>query len=211
MDEKGDAVFATKEFKVGEVIFEELPSVLCPYDRRVVCFHCCVPLESINESARRLSGDNKTNFYSIIPVDKKPEMIEDDITKLRFCCVSCHKKAMDSYFATFRGKWQEFKTIEAWILRNKGPPHDLATLMGLFKILCMDGQNCPNFEAVNKMIASRQRVNIDRFTKVIHEKMKINNVFQQHSNNTPKNLSRWATIMAANFQMGTVSPLRVGS
>ena len=42
------------------------------------------------------------NFAQIIPTDKKPEVIQDEITKLRFCCAACYKKAMDSYFTTFR-------------------------------------------------------------------------------------------------------------
>ena len=44
----------------------------------------------------------KINFAQIIPTDKKPEVIQDEITKLRFCCAACYKKAMDSYFTTFR-------------------------------------------------------------------------------------------------------------
>ena len=59
VDERGDAVFAKTEFQPGDVIFSELPTVLCPYDRRLVCFHCCLPIESINEAARRMAKDPK--------------------------------------------------------------------------------------------------------------------------------------------------------
>ena len=125
-------MFSREDFKTGQTIFSEQPAVLCPYDRRLVCFHCCTPLESINEAARRMAKDPKVlfsfrhrvivvkvEFAQIIPTDKKPEIIQDDITKLRFCCTKCHKDAMDSYFMTFRGKWLQFRNIEDWILRNK--------------------------------------------------------------------------------------------
>ena len=62
--------------------------------------------------------------------------------------------------------------------RNKGPPHDLATLMAMFKLLCMQAQGCPNFEKVESMIASRKSDNMQRFAKAIHQKMKTNNIFR---------------------------------
>ena len=47
--------------------------------------------------------------------------------------------------------------------------------------------------------------NMKRFTKVIHEKMKTNNIFNDSNPNT---MFRWASIIAANFQIGTVSPIK---
>lgn len=72
-----------------------------------------------NKACQRLSKDKKLKLFTVIPTDKKPDIIEDDITKMRFCSASCYRKAMDSYFSTFRGKWIQFKNIEHWILANK--------------------------------------------------------------------------------------------
>lgn len=111
VDEKGDGVYATKEFKgktatfsekinhysAGETIFDEVPAVLCPHDRRFCCFHCCKPIESINQAVQRMAKDPKLKFFQIIPTEKKPEIIIDDITKAGFlshsldykCILSC--------------------------------------------------------------------------------------------------------------------------
>ena len=136
----------------GEKIFDEVPAVLCPHDRRFCCFHCCKPIESVNQAVQRMAKDPKLKFFQVIPTEKKPDIIIDDITKacfwnwpiwietdfriyfgapvdkffimkngwkLRFCCAECYKAAMDSYFATFRGKWLQYRNIEDWIVRNK--------------------------------------------------------------------------------------------
>ena len=133
-------------FSAGDKIFDEVPAVLCPHDRRFCCFHCCKPIESVNQAVQRMAKDPKLKFFQIIPTEKKPDIIIDDITKawfwiqdhfkvshypivschtfenhgkLRFCCAECYKAAMDSYFATFRGKWLQYRNIEDWIIRNK--------------------------------------------------------------------------------------------
>ena len=76
-----------------------------------------------------------------------------------------------------RSKWFEFKVIENWVLVNKGPIHDLATVMALMKMLCMKAQKCPNFAEIDDMVNSRNLGNIAKFTKVVHMKLKTQNVF----------------------------------
>ena len=61
----------------------------------------------------------------------------------------------------------------------------------------------PRFTLV--VMKSSKTENMKRFTKVIHEKMKINNIFNDSNPNT---MFRWASIIAANFQIGTVSPIK---
>ena len=68
-------------YSAGETIFDEVPAVLCPHDRRFCCFHCCKPIESINQAVQRMAKDPKLKFFQIIPTEKKPEIIIDDITK----------------------------------------------------------------------------------------------------------------------------------
>ena len=55
------------------------------------------------------------------------------------------------------------------------------------------------------IMKSPKTENMKRFTKVIHEKMKTNNIFNDSNPNT---MFRWASIIAANFQIGTVSPIK---
>ena len=55
------------------------------------------------------------------------------------------------------------------------------------------------------IMKSSKTENMKRFTKVIHEKMKTNNIFNDSNPNT---MFRWASIIAANFQIGTVSPIK---
>lgn len=61
-DTKGKALFATKSFTKGDVIFEEKPLVCvqfvwnAEYKYRA-CDHCLRSLESAQDMARRLSGD----------------------------------------------------------------------------------------------------------------------------------------------------------
>ena len=49
---------------------------------------------------------------------------------------------------------------------------------------------------------------MERFAKVVHTKMKQNNIFNDTSD---KILGKWASIFAANFQLGSVSPVKVSS
>lgn len=58
------------EYEVGDVIFEEYPALCIPRDRDYACFHCALPLESINEAASRLSK-NKHELFEMMPMNKK--------------------------------------------------------------------------------------------------------------------------------------------
>ena len=71
-------------FSAGEKIFDEVPAVLCPHDRRFCCFHCCKPIESVNQAVQRMAKDPKLKFFQVIPTEKKPDIIIDDITKACF-------------------------------------------------------------------------------------------------------------------------------
>jgi len=75
-------------------------------------------------------------------MNKKPQIITDESTELKFCGIKCYQKAQDEYLQVYRSKWAEFKAIENWILINKGPAHDQATLIALMKMLCMRAQEC---------------------------------------------------------------------
>ena len=81
---------------MGETIFDELPAVLCPHDRRFCCFHCCKPIESVNQAVQRMAKDPKLKFFQVIPTDKKPDIIIDDITKACFLILKLwfHKIAL---------------------------------------------------------------------------------------------------------------------
>ena len=63
----------------------------------------------------------------MIPVDKKPDIICDETTELKFCGKFCYQEAQKHYLQVLKSKWTEFKAIENWILINKGPPHDQGT------------------------------------------------------------------------------------
>ena len=53
-------------------------------------------------------------------MDKKPDVITDESTELKFCCLNCYQEAQSSYLQVLRSKWTEFKAIENWMLLNKG-------------------------------------------------------------------------------------------
>ena len=80
-------------------------------------------------------------IFEVIPMDQKPKVIQDASTELNFCCIECYQSAQQHYLQVYRSKWTEFKAIENWILLNKGPPHDQATLIALVKMLCMRAQD----------------------------------------------------------------------
>ena len=64
---------------------------------------------------------------------------------------------------------------------------------------------CAPINGYHLIMKSIKTENMKRFTKVIHEKMKTNNIFNDSNPNT---MHRWASIIAANFQIGTVSPIK---
>lgn len=139
-------------------------------------------------------------------MDKKPPVVIDESTELKFCTVSCYQKAQKDYLQVLRSKWSEFKAIENWILLNKGPAHDQATLIALMKILCMRAQDCDKFYDIDTMVnRGVQLDNLDKFTKIVHSKLKAQNVFLETNH---KELLRWAGQIAANFQLGTVSAIK---
>jgi len=202
--QKGRGVFATKEYAPGDVIFTELPSICVPRDRDHTCFHCALPIESINRCASRLTKQ-KMRIFEVIPMDKKPKVIQDASTELNFCCIECYQSAQQHYLQVYRSKWTEFKAIENWILLNKGPPHDQATLIALVKMLCMRAQGSDLFDDLDAMVDSRNITNLEKFTKVVYSKLKGQNVFLETSE---AELLRWAGLCAANFQLGTVSAIK---
>ena len=101
-----------------------------------------------------------------------------ETSKTGFCVIRKWLRRYQNYEILGRTFVWNFYSALPEINQNKGPPHDLATLMAMFKLLCMQAQGCPNFEKVESMIASRKSDNMQRFAKAIHQKMKTNNIFR---------------------------------
>ena len=74
---QGNGLFAKKDFHLGDVIFEEVPLVMCQFAWNADCLytsceHCLRPLETAEENARRLSGNRTLS----LPVQSSFEEIE---------------------------------------------------------------------------------------------------------------------------------------
>lgn len=86
--EKGRGLFANKNFREGEVIFEEKPLVCSQFlwnsmYKYTACGSCVKSLETAEEMARRLSGNPSLE----LPYASKC----CDITRLGQKIVSCHR------------------------------------------------------------------------------------------------------------------------
>jgi len=105
-DSIGRGVFATRSFKEGDVIFEEKPLVCCQFLWNaaygyLACDFCMKPLETAEENARRLTGNNALTLpYPECCQTDKVGMVECPCCDASYCGESCRESAWEQYHKT---------------------------------------------------------------------------------------------------------------
>ncbi|XP_041979998.1 SET and MYND domain-containing protein 5 [Aricia agestis] len=102
-NKKGKGLFATKQFKRGDVILEENPLVSCQFAwnaayRYLACDHCMRPLETPEQNVRRLS--NKQDI--VLP---HSNCFESDLLNITSCnqcgILYCSEECKEISYATY--------------------------------------------------------------------------------------------------------------
>lgn len=125
---KGKGLFALKEFKVGDVIFEERPLVCCQFPWNAdygyaSCDFCMRPLECAEENARRLSG--KTGLLLPYPQccpTQKDKQTECASCAVRYCSEQCRIEA-----------WAQYHQVLCLKKKVRDGTHHLEILVDLWK------------------------------------------------------------------------------
>ncbi|XP_037092916.1 SET and MYND domain-containing protein 5-like [Pollicipes pollicipes] len=102
----GKGLFATRDFKSGDVIFEERPLVCCQFLWNaaygyLACDFCMRPLETAEENARRLTGNNALTLpHPECCGTKKEFVVECPTCDASYCCEACRDAAWSQYHKT---------------------------------------------------------------------------------------------------------------
>ncbi|XP_042207985.1 SET and MYND domain-containing protein 5-like isoform X2 [Homarus americanus] len=105
-DPIGKGLFATREFKSGEVIFEERPLVSCQFLWNaaygyLACDFCMRPLETAEENACRLAQNPQLTLpYPECCDSKKDALVECPYCDASYCSRECRDSAWNQYHET---------------------------------------------------------------------------------------------------------------
>uniref|UniRef100_A0A1B6CXX1 Protein-lysine N-trimethyltransferase SMYD5 n=2 Tax=Clastoptera arizonana TaxID=38151 RepID=A0A1B6CXX1_9HEMI len=99
---KGHGLFATKQFKTGETIFEEIPLVCCQFAWNKeygykACDHCLRPLESALENVQRLASKVVDLPYTDQCPTDKTKHTECADCGAQYCSSRCQEVAIQQY------------------------------------------------------------------------------------------------------------------
>lgn len=103
---KGKGLFALKQIKKGDIIFEENPLVCCQFSwnkayKYKACDHCLRPLETAQENACRLTGDPYLSLpYSECCTTDKSTIVTCPMCAEEYCSPSCKQIAFQQYHQT---------------------------------------------------------------------------------------------------------------
>nr|XP_045614816.1 histone-lysine N-trimethyltransferase SMYD5-like isoform X1 [Procambarus clarkii] len=105
-DPVGKGLFATRNFKSGEVIFEERPLVSCQFLWNaaygyLACDYCMRPLETAEENACRLAQNSQLTLpYPECCDTKKDALVECPYCDASYCSRECRDSAWNQYHDT---------------------------------------------------------------------------------------------------------------
>ncbi|KAK8753657.1 hypothetical protein OTU49_000996 [Cherax quadricarinatus] len=105
-DPVGKGLFATRDFKSGEVIFEERPLVSCQFLWNaaygyLACDFCMRPLETAEENACRLTQNPQLTLpYPECCDTKKDAVVECPYCDASYCSRDCRESAWNQYHET---------------------------------------------------------------------------------------------------------------
>lgn len=105
-DPIGKGLFATQDFKAGDVIFEERPLVSCQFLWNaaygyLACDFCLRPLETAEENACRLTQNSQLSLPFPECCDtKKDSFIECPYCDVSYCSRECRSSAWSQYHET---------------------------------------------------------------------------------------------------------------
>lgn len=102
----GKGLFATRNFKSGEIIFEERPLVSCQFLWNaaygyLACDYCMRPLETAEENASRLAQNPQLSLpYPECCDSKKDSVVECPHCDASYCSRDCRASAWSQYHET---------------------------------------------------------------------------------------------------------------
>jgi hypothetical protein len=152
MDNKGNGIFATRDFVAGDVIFAENPLVSCQFPWNTscgykACDYCLRPLETAEENVRRLLGRHDL----VLPhpeccVIDKASHVQCENCMVEYCSLHCKDKALAQYhqimcLATRDGKSDHplEHLNETWKQMNYPP--ETSSILLFARILAMINQS----------------------------------------------------------------------
>ncbi|GLV44238.1 SET and MYND domain containing class 5 [Carabus blaptoides fortunei] len=160
---KGKGLFAKKNFKAGDTIFEEDPLVCCQFAWNEqygyeACDHCMRPLETAEENAKRLT--NKWNLVLPYPQCcdvQKANIVECAACGVKYCSEACRVLAFQQYHRTIciQTKERDFahpleKLTESW--KEMHFPPETCNIMLLVRILAIVQQSPNRTEAMQQFM-----------------------------------------------------------
>ncbi|XP_077293584.1 SET and MYND domain containing, class 5 [Arctopsyche grandis] len=147
---KGKGLFATRAFREGDVILEELPFISCQFSwnkdyKYLSCDHCMRPLETAEQNVRRLAAEPAI----ILPHPQCCTTSLQNITQCencdtKYCSNNCREIAYNLYHRTLCHSSNDTahpleQLVEAW--KQVHFPPETATIMLIIRILAMIHQS----------------------------------------------------------------------
>ncbi|GAB0098024.1 SET domain-containing protein [Sergentomyia squamirostris] len=145
--DKGKTIRATRNFRKGDIVFQETPLVSCQFAWNAFygylsCDHCLRPLETAEQCARRLANDSTITLphpECCLVVKTLSTHRKCEECGVKYCSEECRVEAFEKYHRTLcRLKNSLESLLEIW--RNTHYPPETCSIMLIVRIFAMVNQ-----------------------------------------------------------------------